>query len=77
MLVLERTKMFNKVLQLLCLVRLQAFLLLRYLPKLVDQIHPLLFHPLHDLLAHGEFPPLLRWGLLGAAAEVGAGNIQL
>ena len=78
MLILEGSEVFNQVPQLLCLLRLQAFLLLRHLPQLVDQVPPLLLHPLHDLLAHGQLPALLRRGLVVlAAAEVGARNIQL
>jgi hypothetical protein len=53
MLILEGSQVLNQVPQLLCLLRLQAFLLLWYLSKLVDQVAPLLLHPLHDLLAHG------------------------
>lgn len=78
MLILEGSQVLNQVPQMLCLLRLQLFLLLRYLSQLVDQVPPLLLHPLHDLLAHSQLPALLRRGLVVlAAAEVRAGNVQL
>ena len=77
MLILEGSQVLNQVPQLLCLLRLQAFLLLWYLPNLVDQFPPLLLHPLHDFLAHGKLFALLHRRLILAAAEVGTRNIQL
>ena len=77
MLILKGPQLPNQVLQLLCLLRLQPSLLVRYLPQLVDQVPPLVLHPLHDLLPHRKLLALLHRGLLLAAAEVRARNIEL